>query len=1079
MSEENINLPLTLVEEIIFDERQKNIFVGLKKFREDIAILYIDGVKLYKSSIFQSKSNLLGHIAREIDFGIRYNLTTKSETEKNAKKFSTPELEKIETYNKSYKGHIISIITSLNGDLSSPMVNEWIDVATQFHKYAHISKKEMKIKNPEKIEILWERFEDVLYWLIGSYYDYLKRIDRILEYETPDTVTLNGLKNILADENLKRYFFINLKSLFWLKDLNEEGYFKINTIKDTFEYPDKPGTRGTPQWWPLNYLKYVSKENYAKNRKGTTRILLEIISNYIDEYDNFNNFVTDEGMLEVIYYLPSREIEIEHINFIRTVILSHSSEKYFIGSDLKEIFFPNLIKDKNEVILQVIDLIFDFENRSGNIFPIFDRESMQDILKSYLEPIISIFGVRALNVVLSKINSIGKINPHFLTFQVIADDNDIFNDDYGHQLLVCVREMFKIMETENLISILEELITEDPVMQKIAINGIETHYNNACDGKKVKNFFWSMDENPLKIHGLRPEIFSLLQKHHLIFTEDENTILIDWIDNYDIPIPKEDLSYKKEIEAADKLKWLEAVKDSQDKRIQEMYIKLKGIYPDEIKMPDRYITYSGLHAPKKPLELCQKSNEDIVNFLINSGNERLSFRDDGEYYSLESCIEDNPVKFSTNLKPFLQCSLDIQYYLLFGLFRAINNKKYFELTQLFEFIENIIKTDSFWSYNNKSDRMNYRDEFISMICDIISTRTELPNMIDMDIIRKMTEILILLEEDKEYTLSEMDGIVSSVINSINGKLYRAMIYLSLHYANNYKKDSSEKWITEIEENFTKNLNYPSIEFSMIIGLYLSNLFYLSPKWISKNFKEVFEKNKDIVLIGYFRTDKFRLNLYKLLKENNIFKYAIKKNFDDKNTNKMVVDHICAAYVKDLEELSNQNSLIFRLIHNNSFELHSEQLYEVSRFIRINKSEMNQEQIRSLWKEIFLVTSINPGKYKKVLSNLLRLLEIFDQFDEELYKWTMLSVQYIEVENSSRYISKYLLKFADDSPDKVAKIFIEILNTDVLPSHQENTRLLVEKLYENGEKSSADIICNKYGENNLHFLRELYELHKEL
>jgi hypothetical protein len=1072
MSEENLNLPLMLDQEIILDERQKNIYIGLKKFREDIAILYMDGVKIHNSSIFQSKSNILGHIAREIDSGIRLNLTTKSEQNKFNKKFSIEELEKIETYNKYYKGHIRSIITSLNGDVSSPMVSEWIDVATKFHKYAHIAKKEMKIKNPKKIEKLWKRFENVLYWLIGNYYDYLKRIDRILAYDAPDTVTIEGLKNIFADENLKRYFFINLKSLNWLKDLKEEGYFNIDTINDT--YQDKPGTFTTPLWWPIFYLKHVSKENYAKNRNDITRILLDIIHDYIEEYDKFDNFVTDEAMLEVIYYLPSKEIKKEHINFIRIVMLSQSAEKDFIAYYLKEEFLPNLIKDKNEMILLVLELIFDFENRNNHIIPIFKNDSIKEILDTYLDPITSIFGIKALDILLKKIREINNINSSFLKFQVIGDDSDsIFTEGYAHQILACVRDMFKIIEPENLVSILEKLINDSPVMKKIAINGIETYYNYENNGKKVKNLFWEIDKNPLMISGVRPEIFSLLKKHHSSFTVNENIILINWIQNYKKPVSKNELENKEKIEAVDKLKWLEAVKDSKDVLIQKTYLNLKKIYPNEIKMPDRYISFEGLNSPKNPLKLCKRSNEKIARFLIDSNKDTLSFIEDGEYYSLETRIEQDPVRFSTDLEPFLEIPLSNQYYLLFGLYTAIINKKSFDLTQLIDFIQIIINEKSFWNYKNKSDIMNYRYGFISMVADIISAQTKLPNSIDKDLVLKMAEILILLD-NKEYKLKNMETIVSSVINSIRGKIYSAMIYLSLYYANYYKKDSSDKWIPQIKKQFTKNLNNPSIEFSMICGLYLPNLLYLSPEWTLENFKKIFDENQEIVLIGYFRTNKFNKSIYTLLKSYNLLKNNINNNFDDETTNRMIVHHICAAYVNDIENISESNSLIFELIHNERYELHSEQLYEISRFFIINKSDLNEDKVRSLLKEIFLEASNNPEKYKKSLSILLKLLEIFDQLDEELFEWTMLSVNYIEVENNQRYISKYLLKFVDESSDKVAKIFLEIINRDIFPNHHENTKLLIEKLYENGQKSSADIICNKYGENNLHFLRELYE-----
>lgn len=51
-------------------DKEAAIYNGLKSFRPEIAIYYKDGLLLKNSSI-QSKSNLLAHLLREIDGGLR------------------------------------------------------------------------------------------------------------------------------------------------------------------------------------------------------------------------------------------------------------------------------------------------------------------------------------------------------------------------------------------------------------------------------------------------------------------------------------------------------------------------------------------------------------------------------------------------------------------------------------------------------------------------------------------------------------------------------------------------------------------------------------------------------------------------------------------------------------------------------------------------------------------------------------------------------------------------------------------------------------------------------------------------
>ncbi|MEN4005923.1 MAG: hypothetical protein PQ975_11055 [Methanobacterium sp.] len=91
---------------------QIRIYKGLKAIGEDIASFYLDGVNLFENNEFKTKSNLLAHIAREIDGGLRDILSPEKE-----KKITQDKL-KNEKY-KQEKGHVASILTALDTDLNS------------------------------------------------------------------------------------------------------------------------------------------------------------------------------------------------------------------------------------------------------------------------------------------------------------------------------------------------------------------------------------------------------------------------------------------------------------------------------------------------------------------------------------------------------------------------------------------------------------------------------------------------------------------------------------------------------------------------------------------------------------------------------------------------------------------------------------------------------------------------------------------------------------------------------------------------------------------------------------------------
>ena len=63
-------------------QKQIQIYNGLKSIGEEIAAFYIDGVRMFNSNGWNTKSYLLGHIAREIDGGIRGVFALKDEKNK-------------------------------------------------------------------------------------------------------------------------------------------------------------------------------------------------------------------------------------------------------------------------------------------------------------------------------------------------------------------------------------------------------------------------------------------------------------------------------------------------------------------------------------------------------------------------------------------------------------------------------------------------------------------------------------------------------------------------------------------------------------------------------------------------------------------------------------------------------------------------------------------------------------------------------------------------------------------------------------------------------------------------------------
>ena len=112
----------------------------------------------------------------------------------------------------------------------------------------------------------------------------------------------------------------------------------------------------------------------------------------------------------------------------------------------------------------------------------------------------------------------------------------------------------------------------------------------------------------------------------------------------------------------------------------------------------------------------------------------------------------------------------------------------------------------------------------------------------------------------------------------------------------------------------------------------------------------------------------------------------------------------------------------------------------------------------------------------LLVSIIRLVCIFDNLDEEkVFEQVKRVAPHVDRYRDSTFFVEYLSKYKDKGDvEKAGEIFLEMLKGTLPVYKREDIRNIVKKLYDNGFERSADEICNIYGENNLHFLRDLWE-----
>ncbi|BCD68812.1 SIR2 family protein [Nitratiruptor sp. YY09-18] len=933
-------------------------------------------------------------------------------------------------------------------------------------------------------------------------YEYLKK----LAYSYKKSEEYKVFQLIKNDEPQRNYFFKCLASTNnpfpWLRPLKEKGYFNPADNPKPQEVPNKKGYFTIPHWNILGYLENVAKKNKETPSDEITNLLLEIIQEIIDYKDEneerIENYRTDWVMVKIIFSLPIEKISNKHIEFVK-IALNSKWDSSLVSSEIKETVLPKLLnegeKAKN-LILELLKVILDYKKiktdsilgkeDSFDYISIMDEYWLYESLKIYKPQIAKICGFEAARIAIQKIKEIvteDKTQFNSIWIPTIEDHPQTsFPDKYQNQLVYFVRDVFELSKPQEIKEVIRNLLNEEhPIFKRIAFYTINHHY------EELNHLLWNYNKNPLDEISIKHELFELFKSHAKDFSDEQIEKIIEWIESKDYYIPegiKNNEQEKEKILAYQKKEWLYSLLDSGDSKIVELYNKYNSINSVKLVHPgfDFWTeTKWGYESLGDIEEFLNKSNEEIAKYL-DSFKDKKNIDMEGIANSFRNAVKEKPEKFTANMKPFLKIQRIYQHSLLWGLKEAWSLKKPINWNILFDFISYLISSDDFWSEKYKFN--NYRDWIISQIAELLEEGTkDDKHAFEPKLLPKAEKILLILAEKTESEVPDMLDVVTSVLNSTKGKIFSAMINYSLRYALLYKTESEGRWIKSIKEEFTKRLNCNidlSIEFSVILGRYLANLYWLDKKWVINHINQIFPKENEThwqaAFTGYlFYSSKIYKDIYFLLRENNHYLKAIKTSFKDEHITERLAQHIAVGYIENWENLDDETSLISQLIENGN----KKQLLAMVSFFWMMREDINDKiktKIKPLWKAIFEKTIENKesSENQEVISNLINWLVLIDEIDDEIFEWLKPAIRYSFKYHNTIFLSEYLLKHVSKTPEKVGELYIEMLeNNNYLYYKVENIQETIKILYETGEKELADRICNLYGARGFDFLRDIY------
>jgi len=415
------------------------------------------------------------------------------------------------------------------------------------------------------------------------------------------------------------------------------------------------------------------------------------------------------------------------------------------------------------------------------------------------------------------------------------------------------------------------------------------------------------------------------------------------------------------------------------------------------------------------------------------------------------------------------------YALLKGFAEAWNQNMEFDWKPVLEYINTILKTGDFIS--NVDGGFDYPDWVIAQIAELIEIGTQKDDhAFEVALLPQAVKILLSINELVKNQEVDHHDAITGTINTTKGKILSALLNLSLRIARTSKDEP--RWNPEIKTIFDKELSEKqSIELNTTVAMYLPNFIYLDKDWVLTNLKYIFPQKNECIwnaaMQGFlFNTKVINYKeLFLAMKEAGNYEKGLSSHFNNQNTTNSIISHICIAYMRKWERIEEEFDLIYSLMYN-----HREYMPEVISIIRIQKiySEEHVLLIKKLWQILFENNQDNP----EILSDVLIWLKLFKTIDNDIFKWSLKGAKYLKYQNSF-LILEALSNLSEDNPEKVGKIFLEILeNTDTLPEYiQKDILHIVESLYSNNQKEIADKICNIYGSANILFLRDIYSINQ--
>ncbi len=1072
----------------ILNRDQERIYYGLKEIGEALASFYIDALLLISPScILDSKANLIAHLAREIDGGLRDIFAPANMKDEIQKGLGITE------------GHFASILVAIGKrDPKDSLAKEWFDIAKNFHRIAHRDRENIhgRAKDSREMLDIWVSYEKILGKFIGSFYAVTNRLDVLLQNEIPPFNELPpGIKNLLLKPTHAGYFFGRLKHAQWMPLLQHAGFF------DTKNAPPVLEDKGIPNdWMVLRYLVNMAKNDDEVFQKELKSVIDPIINNYTEGHLILNIF-TLSNIVQIVSNAIGYGFTERELLFFKTLLSQDDSSISWFGNCITDEIPSKLIRQKNKVGLRIfLSFLFGFSvheqeaidlgeiklspmtKRINNV----EEYYISKLLENHGNRIVNLLGKDAIMIVMDVLSQLYRKELVHLDIPSIEDtDQRKYWDGWEASLIDFVRDFSNLLIEEELLNIIDELLySKVSILKRLGIHLVRDNF------PLTEGIWWDFINNstePIHIH----EAYLLIKETSPSYSLDQLNKIIDWIISICTVISEIGVFNNKD-EAQDYCyfeirRWLTSLNVSTvetQKRLSAILTHYNSLNNCAINHPE-FDTYTSDIEPLKatiPSDFNSLTIQEQVDYIEAFKPEDEHFTSYRELFSvIHICASQEPYKYIYDLEKFGEINIIYLGSLFSGLTEALRNKKITIYLPIINFITLVLNQSNFWDQND----YNIRERFVSMIPDFLLELSKNENDFSFsdDEIEQVNNLIILLLHKTEDSHNEdIKGDLSlHLLTAFRGKLYHALLNIALLYSkSHFDTEGRATWPNVIKDYITNKLNEvdnTDRNFNIALGSFLPLLLYLDMQWVNENLHKIFyeenhqnfEDRLTSSLNGFYRPNK---DLYNLLRQNNLFGKALDNFTYECRPLQIIVIYGLLEWEKWGVTLENRDSILSGILKKKN-----QVQYKVMIDVTWRKKTLSYQNIKTLWGTMLDIIE-SEQVFEDIPSMMLWFVEMASELDSETVSYTQRTLDSVSKEHRYTYnMLRFIYKNADSNLKGAADIVSKVYNSGLaMPYLEADLNSFVDKLYMNGLTQEANVICMCISDLGSLALRDIYNRH---